>query len=88
MHYRGLAKKRLFPVRVEGVVPDFSTPLHWGEEDAGEMRSHNGPHGLALLKIEIAQQALLQEKPLTHGQTKLWPFLPKWMKIDAPPTNR
>ena len=88
MHYRGLAKKRLFPVRIEGKTPNFGALLKLGEEEAGEMRSHSGAWGLASLKIDAVRQALLEKSPLTCGETRLWPLMPSWMKIDAPPTNR
>lgn len=88
MHHRALAKKRLFPVRIEGTAPDPGSLLHLGDAEAGQMRSHNGPHGLALLKIDAVHQTLSQEKPLTYAETRLWPSIPLWMKIDAPPANR
>jgi folate-binding protein YgfZ len=84
MHYRGLAKKRLFPVRIEGLVPPPGTGL--GED--GALRSSRAFRGLALLRIEAVQQAIDQEHPLTYGKTTLWPSIPGWMKIDAPPANR
>jgi hypothetical protein len=89
MHYRGLAKKRLFPVRIEGTPPAYGVPL---PDDRGEMRGNNGPCGLALLKID-AVQALMQEtlakkRYLICRDSKLWPTIPPWMKIDDKATNR
>jgi len=43
---------------------------------------------LALLKIEAAQQAIDQDQPITHGETRLSPAIPLWMKIDAPLATR
>lgn len=76
MHYRGLAKRRLFPVRVEGAPIAFGAQI----EGDGEMRSSCHKHGLALLKTEDAQKAINEEKPLTYQNTKLWVGLPSWMK--------
>jgi folate-binding protein YgfZ len=84
MHYRGLAKKRLFPVRIEGESPPYGATL---SNDSGEMRSSCGKQGLALLKIDAVRQALDQETPLTHGNAKIWPSFPAWMKIDVQPAN-
>jgi folate-binding protein YgfZ len=85
MHYRGLAKKRLFPVEIEGKAPPFGAII---AKDIGEMRSSSGSTGIAVLKIEAVLQALDQKQPLTYGETKLWPTIPAWMKIDGTPTNR
>ncbi len=46
MHYRGLTKKHLKPVRIEGIAPAPFTDL----PDGGSMRSSCGDIGLALLK--------------------------------------
>jgi folate-binding protein YgfZ len=85
MHYRGLAKKRLFPVVIEGKAPPYGALL---DKDVGEMRSSCGSKGLALLRIDSVRHALDEKSPLTHGETRLWPSFPPWMKIDATPVNR
>lgn len=50
--YRGLVKKRLMPVSIDGPVPPPGTPLMLGEAEAGEMRSACGNAGLALVRLE------------------------------------
>src|SRR5260221_3240146 len=50
--YRGLVRKRLMPVTIEGPAPAFGAPLLLGEKEAGEMRSANGELGLALIRLE------------------------------------
>jgi folate-binding protein YgfZ len=84
MHYRALVKKRLFPVHIEGPTPPYGDDL----EGVGEMRSSSDNHGMALLRIDAVLQALDQKSPLTYGETKLWPQIPSWMKIDVPPASR
>jgi len=79
IRYRGLAKRRLFPVQIEGTPPPFGTPLTLNDQEAGEMRSSCGTQGLALLKIDSAEQAISQKSPLTSTKAKLWPFQPDWM---------
>src|SRR5690606_13970341 len=37
--YRGLVRKRLLPVDIEGAAPEPGTKLMLGEQEAGEMRS-------------------------------------------------
>jgi folate-binding protein YgfZ len=78
MHYRGLAKKRLFPVRIEGESLESGANL---DKESGEMRSVCGNQGLALLRIEAVQKSLDEKTPLTCGNTKLWPQIPAWMKL-------
>ena len=51
-----------------------------GNSEVGEMRSAYACIGLALLKIDSAQQAADQEKPLTHRDTRVFVFMPDWMK--------
>ncbi|MBV8060637.1 MAG: folate-binding protein YgfZ, partial [Alphaproteobacteria bacterium] len=66
MHYRGLAKKRLFPVMIEGPPPAPGIILHHEDAEVGEMRSHSGPYGLALLNIEKAHVLMHKDKPITQ----------------------
>lgn len=56
MHYRGLAKKHLYPVRIDEGCPDAGTDLYDGETLIGEMRSSQGKIGLALLKDDAVQK--------------------------------
>ncbi|HYH17659.1 MAG TPA: folate-binding protein [Azospirillum sp.] len=55
--YRALIKKRLFPVRVEGPLPEPGTPVRLGEQAVGEMRGGRGTRALALLRIEDVERA-------------------------------
>lgn len=52
MHHRGLVKKRLFTVKINGAPPPPGTVIRLNGEDVGEMRSHCEDVGLALLNIE------------------------------------
>ncbi len=56
MHYRGLAKKHLYAVHMDGGCPAPYTDLHHGEELLGDMRSSSGDIGLALLKDDAVQR--------------------------------
>src|SRR6202047_4785116 len=49
--YRGLVKRRLFPVRIEGPAPAPGTILSLDGKEAGEMRSSHDSLGLALLRL-------------------------------------
>ncbi len=55
--YRGLVKKRLFPVAVAGEPPAPGTPLMRDGKEAGEMRSSRDGLGLALVRLEHVEAA-------------------------------
>jgi folate-binding protein YgfZ len=55
--YRGLLKRRLFPVQ-GAALPPHGTPILSGEREIGEMRSSNGTVGLALLRIDSVSGSL------------------------------
>ncbi len=75
--YRGLVKKRLFPVTIEGDLPAPGTPVRLGGEEVGEMRSGAGRRALALLQTEAARSA----GPLTADDARIFPIVPPWMRL-------
>ncbi|HEX3881635.1 MAG TPA: folate-binding protein [Stellaceae bacterium] len=75
--YRGLIKKRLFPVRIDGTVPEPGTILTLGGKEAGEMRSSRGDMGLALLRLEHA------DAPLSVEGATVVATVPAWMRVEA-----
>ena len=76
--YRGLVKRRLVPVAIDGPAPARGTPLMLGEAEAGEMRSSAGDVGLALIRLERLQEAVSQGRPLTTDGVRLTPRKPDW----------
>lgn len=79
--YRGLVRKRLMPVAIEGPAPAFGTPVLLGEAEAGEMRSSQNGIGLALLRLEKVEEALAAGAPLSAGEANLMPQKPAWAKF-------
>jgi tRNA-modifying protein YgfZ len=82
--YRGLVKRRLVPVRVEGALPPRGTPVTRDGVEVGEMRSGREDRGLALLRLEA-----LRGGALACGAARLTPDVPAWMVlpegvVDAP----
>ncbi|MFQ6018908.1 MAG: YgfZ/GcvT domain-containing protein [Kiloniellaceae bacterium] len=75
--YRGLIKKRLVPVAIDGPAPAPGTPVMLGEREAGVMRSAAGAVGLALLRLEH----LGRGGQFTAGQARLTPKKPDWAKF-------
>ena len=73
--YRGLLKRRLVPVEVEGALPPSGTPVMRGGAEVGEMRSGRDALGLALLRLDAL------EGPLACGAARLTPRIPGWMRL-------
>jgi len=73
--YRGLVKRRLVPVSVEGPLPERGTPVTLAGAEVGEMRSGQANQGMALLRLS----ALGAE--LQAGGAVLRPRIPAWMKL-------
>lgn len=77
--YRGLLKRRLVPVAVEGPLPPRGTPVTLDGAEVGEMRSGRDGRGLSLLRLEAARAPLL-----ACGEAVLRPVIPAWMRLPAP----
>ncbi len=73
--YRGLVKKRLVPVEIDGPAPAPGTPITADGKDAGVLRSVADGLGLALIRLEHL------EAPLSAGAARLTARKPDWMKI-------
>ncbi len=72
--YRGHVKQRLMPVAFTGPAPAFGTPIVLGDAAVGEMRSHSGSVGLAVIRLD----AVASGGPLTAGEATLTPWKPDW----------
>lgn len=73
--YRGLIKKRLFPVRIDGPAPEPGAIVTLDGHEAGEMRSSRDGTGLALLRLEAVGG------PLKAGDATIEPMTPAWMRL-------
>lgn len=71
--YRGLLKKRLAPVQLDGPAPEPGTPILRDGREAGEMRSSRDGIGLALLRLEALEG---DAGPLLAGDTPVRPAKP------------
>jgi folate-binding protein YgfZ len=75
--YRGLIKKRLMPVEIDGPAPAPGTIVTADGREVGEMRSSRDRLGLALLRLE----PVVKGKHLKAGNTTLVPSQPSWMRL-------
>ncbi len=77
--YRGLVKKRLVPVAIEGPLPPPGTPILRGDAEAGEIRSGRDGLALALLRLD----AIKAGPALTADQAVIRPRLPDWLNLES-----
>jgi tRNA-modifying protein YgfZ len=73
--YRGLVKRRLVPVRIDGNIPAPGTPLLRDGREVGTMRSTGGRHGMALVRLEALESVLTSEAAIVT------PIVPGWLRI-------
>jgi folate-binding protein YgfZ len=78
--YRGLVKKRLFPVRIEGTLPVSGTAVELDGQDVGELRSGAGERAIAMLRLDAARGG----GALTAGGARIVPEFPAWMRLPEP----
>ena len=79
--YRGLLKRRLVPVVIEGPAPAPGTIILTAEgRDVGTMRSSEGGLGLAVLRLDVLGGGVA----LTAGEARLIPRVPGWMTLPEP----
>jgi hypothetical protein len=76
--YRGLIKKRLMPVEIDGPTPLSGTIVTMDGREVGEMRSSRDGLGLALLRIEPVHEG----KTLAVGDATVVPVRPAWMRLE------
>ena len=77
--YRGLVRKRLLPVTIDGPTPAPGTPVMLGDKEAGEMRSAVDGIGLALLRLEHVEGS--PAPVLRAGEATLTAKKPDWVKL-------
>lgn len=75
--YRALIRKRLFPVRVEGAMPEPGAAIHLDDQEVGELRSGTAGRALALLRVDAARSG----RALSSGDSRLTAEIPGWMRL-------
>lgn len=77
--YRGLVKRRLTRVRVEGALPPPGTPVTLDGAEVGTLRSGQGELALASLRLDA-----LAAPALACGGATLRPAPAPWMRWEKP----
>jgi folate-binding protein YgfZ len=73
--YRGLVKRRLIPVAIEGPLPPPGAPVLRNGTEVGNMRSGREQAGLAVLRLDAL------DGPLACGAARLGARVPTWMRL-------
>jgi folate-binding protein YgfZ len=76
--YRGLLKRRLVPVTIDGPLPAPGTPVLRDGTEVGTMRSGRDRIGLAVLRLDSLGASL------RCGEATLTPRVPDWMRLSIP----
>ena len=71
--HRGLVRRRLAPVTLEGPLPPAGTPITAGGKEVGEIRSGLDGTALAVLRLERVADAAEAGTPLSAGGTRVIP---------------
>ena len=83
-HYRGLVKKRLMPIRIEGPTPEPGTQILFNGKDAGEIRTALDDRGLALIRLEPYRNRAASNEPFRAGEATIVPDKPDWAEFPEP----
>lgn len=78
MHYKGLVRKRLLPVRIDGAAPAAGTELLRAGKRVGELRSSCDGLGLALLRLDRLGDDWSEATGLSAGDATIAPLKPEW----------
>ncbi len=84
MHHRGIAKTRVVGVRGTALLPAMGAEISGGEFPVGQLGSSQGELGIALVRLDRAEEALAHGIPLRIGETTLTLRRPDWANYDVP----
>lgn len=82
--YRGLVRKRLFPVKIEGEMPLKGAEIFLNDQPVGEIRTHRDSFGLALIRLEAFKAYQEEQRPFRCENASLKPYIPFWMRFEEP----
>lgn len=71
VEHRGLARKRIVGVKLDGPAPAIGAAIHAGEIAVGAMGSSFGGAGLAMLRLDRAEEARAAGVALACGETRI-----------------
>lgn len=75
--YRGLVRKRLLPIQIDGPAPAVGTAIMNGDKEAGIIRSVHGNGGIALIRLE----RIGDDADLRAEGAKITVTVPDWVQL-------
>jgi folate-binding protein YgfZ len=84
MEHRGTARKRIVPVEAEASLPASGTSVEADGAAIGALGSVSGASGLALIRLDRAEEALAGGKQLTAGGIRLALRRPAFARFAMP----
>jgi folate-binding protein YgfZ len=86
MEHRRTARKRIVPVEGEARLPASGTSIDAGGLPIGTLGSVSGTSGLALIRLDRAEEALARGTPLTAADVKITLHQPAFARFTVPVT--
>jgi folate-binding protein YgfZ len=83
MEHRGIARKRIVGVEGEGPLPPSGTEITAGGAPVGTLGSVSEHSGLALLRLDRAEEAKAAGLPLRAGEVTVGLRIPAWARLAA-----
>jgi folate-binding protein YgfZ len=84
MEHRGTARKRIVPVEGEAPLPASGTNVEVDGVPIGTLGSVSGASGLALIRLDRAEEALASGKQLNAGGVKIALRRPAFLRFAVP----
>jgi folate-binding protein YgfZ len=84
MEHRGTARKRIVPIEGASALPAPGTSIEADGMPIGTLGSLSGAAGLALIRLDRAEEALAQAKALTVGGVKIALRRPAFARFAVP----
>jgi len=84
MEHRGTARTRVAPVLLDGLPPEIGAAVTAGDKTVGRMGSSTDGRGLALLRLDRAEEARSAGVPLIAGSAMLTLEKPSWARFAFP----
>jgi len=84
MEHRGTARTRVTPVLLDGLPPEVGAAVTAGDKTVGRMGSSTDSRGLALLRLDRAEEARAAGVPLIAGSAMLTIEKPAWARFAFP----
>ncbi len=84
MEHRGIARTRALSVRFDGTAPAHGAAVMAGDRQVGTMGSSAAGHGLALVRLDRAAEALSRGESLVAGGVAIRLSKPDWARFAFP----